>query len=332
MQRRTWLRGVGAAAVGFGVGVLPGRAAAATSVRIATLAGKASPWGRVLTSWAKHVAEDSGGALELQISFGATHGDEAAIVGKMRGGQLDGAAVTGVGLGEVYKPILALQMPGLFSSWAKLDSARQALTSEFQKGARAAGFSIAGWGDVGLARTLSRGVAVGGPEDLKSTRAWADPSSFNTRALYAAIGGVSEVGVSVPEVQAQLLAGAIDVVPSSCLAAEQLGWADGLDHLSDMVVGVQIGAIVLTREAVTGLPSDLRSILLDTGKHASSALQAKIRAEDDAAYARMKAKAAVHSPSRAERDRWATVFKAARAQLASATFPSALVSKLESFA
>ena len=35
------------------------------------------------------------------------------------------------------------------SSWAKLDTARDAMKGEFEKGAQDAGFSIVGWGDVG---------------------------------------------------------------------------------------------------------------------------------------------------------------------------------------
>ena len=63
------------------------------------------------------------------------------MVGKMKAGQLDGAAVTAVGLGKIYKPILALQMPGLFTTWSKLDAARDAMKGEFEKGAQDAGFT-----------------------------------------------------------------------------------------------------------------------------------------------------------------------------------------------
>ncbi len=104
-------------------------------IKIGTLAPGASPWGQVFKVWAAAVSQKSGGELELQFFYNGQQGDEAAMVGKMKAGQLDGSAVTAVGLGKIYKPIHALQMPGLFTTWAKLDAARDAMKGEFEKGA-----------------------------------------------------------------------------------------------------------------------------------------------------------------------------------------------------
>ena len=62
--------------------------------------------------------------MELQFFYNGQQGDEGAMVGKMKAGQLDGAALTAVGLSKVYKPIGALQMPGLFTTWAKLGTTK----------------------------------------------------------------------------------------------------------------------------------------------------------------------------------------------------------------
>ena len=73
-------------------------------------------------------------------------------------------------LARVYKPIVALEMPGLFTTWAKLDAARDAMKGEFEKGVRDAGFFIVGWGDSGLAHVFSKGFAVHSPDDFKGKR------------------------------------------------------------------------------------------------------------------------------------------------------------------
>lgn len=143
MLRRAVVKLLGALTVLAGVG-LSQEASATEVIKLSTLAPKASPWGQVFTVWEKAVKEKSGGRLEIQFFYNGQQGDEGAMVGKMKAGQLDGAAVTAVGLSKVYKPILALQMPGLFSSWAKLDVAREALRGEFEKGAADAGFFIGG--------------------------------------------------------------------------------------------------------------------------------------------------------------------------------------------
>src|SRR5688572_1295669 len=132
-------------------GVTAATTANAEEITIGTLAPKHSPWGKVFRVWKQAVEKKSDGKLELKFFFNGQQGDEGAMVGKIRAGQLDGAAITSVGLSKIYTPILALQMPGLFSDWETLDKARDALKEKFEAGAAAEGFFISGWGDVGLA-------------------------------------------------------------------------------------------------------------------------------------------------------------------------------------
>src|SRR5678816_1380194 len=94
---------------------LPRSAHAAEVLKVGTLAPAASPWGQVFKVWAEAVKKKSDGKLELQFFYNGQQGDEGAMVGKMKAGQLDGSAVTAVGLSKIYKPILAIQMPGLFT-------------------------------------------------------------------------------------------------------------------------------------------------------------------------------------------------------------------------
>jgi hypothetical protein len=130
--------------VGLGLGATTGTARAAEVIRMGTLVPAASPWGHVFKVWADAVSKRTGGAVELQFFFNGTQGDEAAMVGKIKDGGLDGAAVTAVGLGKIYKPILALQMPGLFTTWSKLDAALNATKGTLEQGAKEAGVDIVG--------------------------------------------------------------------------------------------------------------------------------------------------------------------------------------------
>src|SRR3569832_579925 len=151
MLRRDALKLAGALTLA-GTLVTSRRAAAANdTIKLGTLFPKSSPWGKVLETWSHAVQEKSGGRLELTIFNNDQQGDEDAMVGKIKTGQLDGIVPTSVGLGKIYKPIVMLRAP-LFSSWAKLDRARDGLKAEFEKGIQNAGFSTLGWCDVGLIR------------------------------------------------------------------------------------------------------------------------------------------------------------------------------------
>lgn len=332
MKLKKVLAFVGALAFVGGFGVAGDAHAADETIKIGTLAPKSSPWGKVFETWLKAVNEKSGGKLELQFFYNGTQGDEDGMIGKIKSGQLDGAAVTGVGLGKVYKPILALQMPGLFTSWSKLDKARDAMKADFEKGAKDAGFFISGWGDVGLVRTMSKGFAIKTPDDLKGKKPYYIRADSIIPALYSIIGGVSGVPLNVPEVLPNLNTGAINVINAPCLAAEQLQWAGKMDNLNDSASATAIGALVFSSKRIDALPADLKTILTDTGKVAASALTTKIRSEDDAAFGRLKAKMTVTTPSADDKAKWESIFKQTRAKLAQGTFSSDLVTKLEGLA
>jgi len=319
---------LGALTVLAGIGMSQ-EANAAEVITIGTLAPKASPWGQVFSVWEAAVKQKSGGRLELRFFYNAQQGDEGAMVGKMKAGQLDGAAVTAVGLGKVYKPILALQMPGLFSSWAKLDNARNVMKPEFEKGAADAGFRILGWGDIGRAHLMSKGFAIRTPGDFagKKPYVWRDDSSQSV--FYQVIGGVTPVPLGIPEVLPNLNTGAINIVVAPALAAEQLQWASKLDHIVADSSAFAIGALILSSKRIDALPEDLRAILQDTGKIATEALTKRIRTEDDAAFGRLKGKMTVVELSADEKAKWQGLFKSVRGRLAQGTFAPDLVAKLE---
>lgn len=331
MKLQKMMAFAGALAVVGGVGLAGEAHAADETIKIGTLAPKSSPWGKVFEVWVKAVNEKSGGKMELQFFYNGQQGDEDGMVGKIKSGQLDGAAVTAVGLSKVYKPILALQMPGLFTSWSKLDKARDAMKSEFEKGAKDAGFAIAGWGDVGLVRTMSKGFAIKTPDDLKGKKPYYIRADAIQPAIYSVIGGVSGVPLSVTEVLPNLNTGAINVINAPCLAAEQLQWASKLDNLNDAPSATAIGALVFSSKRLDALPADLKTILQDTGKVAAAALTTKIRSEDDAAFGRLKGKMTVTTPSADDKTKWEGIFKQARQKLAQGTFSSELVKKLEGY-
>ena len=331
MRRRTLVQILGAVSLWAGLG-FTADAHAVEVIKIGTLAPAASPWGQVFKVWAKAVSEKSSGQLELQFFFNGQQGDEAAMVGKMKSGQLDGAAVTAVGLSKIYKPILALQIPGLFTSWAKLDAARDAMKAEFEKGTKDAGFSLLGWGDVGTVHTLSKGIKVKLPDDLKGQKPFLWRDDAIQPVLYQLIGGVTPVPLNVPEVLPNLNTGAINIVVAPALAAEQLQWSSKLDTIVADNQSMAIGAVVCSAKRINALPADLLGILTDTGKIAANALTKRIRSEDDAAFNRLKGKMTVITLSPDEKAKWDALWKQLRQRLGQGTFSPELISKLEGLA
>lgn len=302
-------------------------AEAKTTMRLATLAPKNSPWGKVFSAWAKAVDKKTNSDVEVQWLWNGTAGPESNTVGKIKSGQITGAAITAVGLSSIHKPIVALQMPGAFKTWAELDKAREALKPEFDKAMNAEGFYVGGWGDVGIGRVMSRGFEVKLPEDLRGKTPGHIATDLIGPKVYEAIGGVTPKPADVTEFLPLLNAGAINVLTAPALAAEQLQWASRLDHLNTGIVGFGVGAIVLSQKELDKLPADQRDILEKTGKAASDALTKIIRKEDDLALDRLEKKMTVHEQTPAERAEWEKIYKKACQRVKSA-LPGDVLSKI----
>ena len=299
-------------------------------IKIGTFVPKSSPWGQVLTVWEYAVKEKSGGKVELQFFYNGQQGTEAAVVGKMKSGQLDGAFVTAVGLGKIYKPILALQMPGLFKTWNNIDTARQAMSSDFEKGLNDAGFTLIGWSDFGAVHLFSKGITVKTPDDVKGKKPFVDRDDPTAPVLYQAIGGVTPVPLNIVEVLPMLkVVGTLNIVNTPSLVAEQLQWSTSLNTINKNVNAFITGGLIFSSQRLNALPADLRSIIVDTGKIAIQSLAKRIRAEDDAAFIRLQSKMTVVTPTADELVQWNNIYKNVRERLAQSTFSSDLVAKLE---
>lgn len=301
------------------LGVSSARAEPVT-LKVGTLAPAESPWGQVFKVWQKGLKQRTNGGVELQFFWNGQQGDEVAMVGKMRTGQLDGAALTATGLSHIYKHVLVLQLPGLFRDWAKLDAGRNAikpmLEAEFEK----AGFKLVGQGDVGLARIMSKGVPIKVPSDLKGQKTFFIPGDAIASTFYSVVGDTTPKQLAVPEILPALTSNTVNVINSPCLAAEQLQWASRLDHITTMATGVGIGGLIFAAPKLNSLPADVRTALLETSKVAGDALTARIRGEDQAAFERLKARMTKVEPSPAEVEQWAKVWETTRNRLRGSTF------------
>jgi TRAP-type transport system periplasmic protein len=315
------------AAASFSAVVAPSKTAHAdtTTLKIGTLAPPDSPWGQVFKVWKKGVEDRSGGSLQLQFFWSGQQGDDATMVAKIRTGQLDGAAIAAAGLGQIYKQVLVLQMPGLFREWAKLDAARNAMRPGFDAEFEKQGFKVLGWGDIGRAHSMSKGFAVHTPADLKHKNTFYLPGDPIAPTVFSVVGDVTPRQVAVPEILPGLTNGTINVLTAPALVAEQLQWAARLDHMGDDVGGIGIGALVFNSAKYKALPADAATILADTGRIAGEALTRRIRAEDDAAFLRLQGRMTHYALTDPEKEEWKKLFVEVAKRLRGTVFQAQLV-------
>jgi TRAP-type C4-dicarboxylate transport system substrate-binding protein len=312
---------------------LAGTARAATTLKIGTLAPQESPWGREFKKWASDVSSDTNGELTLDFQWNGQAGDEVLMVQKIRSGQLDGAAVTAVGLGQTgVTDVLAFQMPGLFANWGKLDAARDALKADFDTQFQQKGFTVLGWGDVGAAKIMSVGFEVHRPADLQGKACYFLAGDPIGPKFFEGIGNITPKQVTVNEILPNLTSGSITVLIAPPLAAEQLQWASRVTNMSSVTFGFGIGAIVVSSSRMQGLPQNLRDALSGRGHESAERLTKSIRNLDAQSFARLKTAKGFYDPTDAEKSEWRDLFARVRGQLRGSVFTPALFDKVTQLA
>ena len=207
------------------------------------------------------------------------------------------------------------------------------MKGEFERGLSDAGVTLAGWGDVGAVRLMSKGFAIKTPDDIQGKHPYMWRDNSIKPVLYQTIGGITPVPLNVPEVLPNLNTGAVNIVYAPSLAAEQFLWTSKLDTITDTTVLMECGGIALSSKCVNALPADLKDILLETGGVATNALTKRIRAEDDAAFARIKGRMTLVTHSADESAKWNSLFKQVRQKLGQeGVFDPALIAKIEGLA
>lgn len=262
------------------------RAAPKHKLRIATLAPVGSTWHKAFTQVARQVRKETEGAIEIKVYAGGTMGDEPAMIRKMRTGQLDGAAVTNVGLGAIDKQVLMLQLPLLFKSYAELDRVRDAMSDKFEALIEKEGFILDGnWGDVGFAYLFSQ-TPVRRPSDVEKTKMWVWGSDPMTKQIVDKTG-VNPVHLDLPDVLAALQTGLVDAYLNSPYGAIALQWYTKSSYVTDLKLAMMVGGSVINASSWDALADEDQQTIRRIVTAANIKLRKRVR------RANAKAKAAL---------------------------------------
>ena len=177
----------------------------------------------------------------------------------MRAGQMDGAALTSTGLGQLVRQVLVLSVPGAFDDYKQLTSVREALGERFEGMFDQEGYTLLGWGDAGKTRLFSM-EKVERPSDIKALRPWAwkDDLIFTE---FLKVVGANPVRLGVPEVYPALQTRMVDTLPASALAAVALQWYTRLKFVSKQNSGIIAGATVLRKDKFEALTEEQKKVL-----------------------------------------------------------------------
>ncbi|HEX7841094.1 MAG TPA: TRAP transporter substrate-binding protein DctP [Kofleriaceae bacterium] len=264
-------------------------------LRIATLAPSGSPWMKVLDKAAAETRDKTSGRVTLKYFEGGQQGDERDFVRKIKLGQLDGAAVTAVGLAMIDESIRVLELPMMFESAEELDYVADKLWPYFQKKFEKKGFKLNDRGEVGWIYFLSK-AKVEKLADLRGQKLWLWGDDQLVGAVFKKLG-LNGVPLGVPEVDAALTSGKIDACYGSPVAAVALQWYSKVKFMTSMPMSFSIGATVLSTDAYKKLSPEDAKLLEDITRVNARKLRKEIRKDNEDAKGTMSRKGVTVVPT-----------------------------------
>jgi TRAP-type C4-dicarboxylate transport system substrate-binding protein len=242
-----------------------------TELRIATLAPPDSTWMKILDKGSQDVADKTSNRVTLKWYPGGVQGDERDFVRKIGLGQLDGAAVTSIGLSMIDESIRVLELPMMFSSIEEMDYVADKMWPYFQKKFEKKGYKLTDRGEIGWIYFMSKDK-IESLADLKNAKVWQWGDDQIVAAMYRKLN-ISGVPLGVPEVDAALTAGRINACYGSPLAAVALQWNTKIKYMTSMPMSYGLGATVLSVDAFNKLSAEDQKTLLKL----TSKMGAKVR-------------------------------------------------------
>jgi TRAP-type C4-dicarboxylate transport system substrate-binding protein len=312
-------RGAAACAALLLFGIAFARPSPAQTIKIGSLAPTGSPWDDMLKRIAADWTRASDGRVRLVIYPGGIVGDEPDMIRKMRIGQLQGAAMTAVGIGRIHPPVLSVGFPLLVRSDRELDLLMDRMSPALDKGIADKGYQVVAWSASGWIYFFSR-RPIARPDDLRGQKLWMWEGNPDELAAWTSLG-FRVVPLKATDVLIALQGGMIDALCVSPIAAAVCQWFALAPNMLALRWIPLYGGLVVTKSAWDRIPAEMRPALLESARATAREMNAANREGERRAMEAMCARGlTVTQPSPADLVLWEELARGAADRLVGSMF------------
>jgi len=255
------------------------------AIKLATVVPDGSIWDKNLKQMAEEWKEATGGRVTVTVFGGASQGDEATVLRKMRLDALQAASFTAVGLGSIDPAFNVFDVPFFFESYDELNDVTAKLTPTIAKRLDAKGFVLLNWGHGGWTQVFTK-RPVKTLDDLKSIKLYT--SAGNDRMVqWFKANGFQPRPMAMTDIMTGLTTGMIEGLPTPALAAQLFQWYRQTPYMLDIGLAPVVGASIITKKAWNTIPAGDRPRLLASAAGVEKRLQIDVPKQDQAAVAEL---------------------------------------------
>lgn len=274
------------AALFLGTG-LDNYAYAKDRIKCAVVAPKGSTWMNILEEWDKDLKKKTNGELSFKFYSSGSMGDEKQVLRKIRSAQIDAAAFTGVGLGDIVPEVRLMELPFMFDNASEVDYVLKNMDSFYEKKFKEKGFVNLGWSETGFVYIFTN-KPIKTLEDMNGVKMWMWEGDELVQEIFKKLNLVP-IPLNLTDVLTSLQTHLIDGVYGPPVGALALQWTTKVKYMISQKMAYATGAMLISKKFYDALKPADRKVLDDTAKIYSQKLIKSVRADNEKAKGSIKA-------------------------------------------
>ena len=258
-------------------------AAEPLTIKFATVAPEGSTWMNTMKELDKVIREKTQGQIAFRVYAGGVAGDELDALRKIRIGQLQSAAFSGVGFGQILPAVRVLDLPFLFMNYKEIDLVHKELEGFFAEQFRQKDFELLSWAEVGNVHLFSQ-EPIRKVGDLAKLKVWTWSGDPIAKETFSAMG-TNPVPLTITDVTTALNTGMIDTVYAPPLGAIALQWNLSVKYMTSLPLAHSTGAILVSKNFAQKIPAEHFKIIKDEFHRSMERLTLELRKQTEESVA-----------------------------------------------
>ena len=258
-------------------------AAEPITIKFATVAPEGSTWMNTMKELEKAIREKTQGQIAFRVYAGGVAGDELDALRKIRIGQLQSAAFSGVGFGQILPAVRVLDLPFLFRNYKEIDLVHKDLESFFAEQFRQKDFELLSWAEVGNVHLFSQ-EPIRKLGDLAKLKVWTWSGDPIAKETFSAMG-TNPIPLAITDVTTALNTGMIDTVYAPPLGAIALQWNLYVKYMTSLPLAHSTGAVLISKNFAQKIPAEHFKIIKDEFHRSMERLTLELRKQTEESVA-----------------------------------------------